>query len=50
VSDNQRESQAVLASIKENDFHGSFEARKKKGITVYIPKEIILKELGAKIE
>jgi hypothetical protein len=26
VSDIQRESQAVLDSIKENDFHGAFEA------------------------
>jgi hypothetical protein len=26
VSDIQRESQAVLDSIKENDFHGTFEA------------------------
>jgi hypothetical protein len=29
VSDIQRESQAVLDSIKENDFHGAFEAWKK---------------------
>jgi hypothetical protein len=29
VSDIQRELQAVLDSIKENDFHGSFEAWKK---------------------
>jgi hypothetical protein len=29
VSDIQRESQAVLDSIKENDFHGVFEAWKK---------------------
>jgi hypothetical protein len=29
VSDIQRESQAVLESIKENDFHGVFEAWKK---------------------
>jgi hypothetical protein len=26
VSDVQRESQAILDSIKENDFHGAFEA------------------------
>jgi hypothetical protein len=26
VSDIQRESQALLDSIKENDFHGAFEA------------------------
>jgi hypothetical protein len=29
VSDIQRESQAVLDSIKENDFHSAFEAWKK---------------------
>jgi hypothetical protein len=28
-TDIQRESQAVLDSIKENDFHGAFEAWKK---------------------
>jgi hypothetical protein len=30
VSDIQRESQAVLDNIKENDFHGAFEAWKKR--------------------
>jgi hypothetical protein len=29
VSDIQRESQAVLDSIQDNDFHGAFEAWKK---------------------
>jgi hypothetical protein len=29
VPDIQRESQAALDSIKESDFHGAFEARKK---------------------
>jgi hypothetical protein len=29
VSDTQRESQAVLDSINENDFHGAFEAWEK---------------------
>jgi hypothetical protein len=29
VSDNQRESQAVLERSKENDFHGAFEVWKK---------------------
>jgi hypothetical protein len=29
VSDIQKESQAVLNSIKENDFHGASEAQKK---------------------
>jgi hypothetical protein len=50
VSDIHRESQAVLDSIKENDFRGAFEAcRKNDGIAVYVPKETILKEI-AKIE
>jgi hypothetical protein len=30
VTDIQRESQTVLDSIKENDFHGAFEAWKKQ--------------------
>jgi hypothetical protein len=30
VSNIQRESQAVLDSIKENDFHGAFEVWKKR--------------------
>jgi hypothetical protein len=30
VSDIQRESQVVLDSIKENDFHGAFEVWKKR--------------------
>jgi hypothetical protein len=34
VSNIQRESQAVLYNIKENDFHGAFEAWKKDGIAV----------------
>jgi hypothetical protein len=44
--------QAVLDSIKENDFHGAFEAWKKKndGIAIYVPMETILKEMAAKIE
>jgi hypothetical protein len=49
VSDIQRESQAVLDSSKENDFHGTFGAWKKNvGIAVYVPKETILKEMAAK--
>jgi hypothetical protein len=43
MSDIQRESQAVLNSIKENDFNGAFEVQKNSGIAVYIPKETILK-------
>jgi hypothetical protein len=50
VSDIQRESQAALDSIKENDFHGAFVAWKNDGIAVCVPKEAILKEMAAKIE
>jgi histone-lysine N-methyltransferase SETMAR len=51
VSDIQRESQAVLDSIKENDLRGAFEAWKKKdGIAVYVHKETILKEMAAEID
>jgi hypothetical protein len=48
--DIQRGSQAVLDSIKENDFHGAFEAWKKHGIAVYVHMETILKDMAAKIE
>jgi hypothetical protein len=50
VSDIQRESQAVLDNIKENDFHSDLKPGKNDGITVYIPKETVLKEMAAKIE
>jgi hypothetical protein len=43
------ESQAVLDSIKENDFHGVSAEWKNDAITVYVPKEIILKETAAKL-
>jgi hypothetical protein len=46
----KRESQAVLDSIKENYFHGAFEAWKNDGITVYLPKKTILKNMAAKVE
>jgi hypothetical protein len=51
VSDIQRESQVVLDSVKENNFHGAFEAwkTKKDRIAVYVPEETILKEMAAKI-
>jgi hypothetical protein len=49
VPDIQRESQAVLDSIKENDFHGAFEAW-NDGIAVYDPKETIWKAMAAQIE
>jgi hypothetical protein len=48
-SDIQRESQAVLDSIKGNDFHGAFVAREKDGLAVYVPKETILKEMAPKL-
>jgi hypothetical protein len=35
VSDNQREPQAPLDSIKENDFHGAFVAREKTMESLY---------------
>jgi hypothetical protein len=41
VSDLQRESQAVLDSIKENDFQDAFDGSKYNGIAVYVPKETI---------
>jgi hypothetical protein len=40
----------VLDSIKENDFHGAFEGWETDDITVYVPKETILKEIAARIE
>jgi hypothetical protein len=49
-SDIQRESQAALDSIKENDFHGAFEGWKHNGIAVYVPKKTILKEMAGEIE
>jgi hypothetical protein len=51
VSDIQRESQAVLNSIKENDSHSAFKAWKKWwNPPAYIPKGTILKEMADKIE
>jgi hypothetical protein len=50
VSDIQRESQVVLNSIKETDFHGAFEEWKNDGIAVYVPKVTILKVMAAEIE
>jgi hypothetical protein len=51
VYDIQRESQAVLDSIEENDFRGAFEAWKENyGIAVYVPRETVLNEIEAKIE
>jgi hypothetical protein len=43
VSDIQRESQAVLDSIKENYFHGAFEVSKNDGIAAYVHKEMAAK-------
>jgi hypothetical protein len=50
VSDIQRESQAVLDSMKANDFQVPSKCGKNDGIAVYIPKETILKEMAGKIE
>jgi hypothetical protein len=50
VCDIYRESQAVLDSIKENDFHSPLKHGKIDGIAAYITKETILKEMAAKIE
>jgi hypothetical protein len=50
VSDIERESPAALDSIKENDFRVLLKRGRNDGIAVYVPKEIILKELAAKIE
>jgi hypothetical protein len=50
VSDIQREWQAVLDSIQDNDFHGALKHGKNDGIAVYVPKETILKEMAAKID
>jgi hypothetical protein len=45
VSDIERESEVVLDSIKENDFHGA-KCGKNDRITLYIPKETILKDMA----
>jgi hypothetical protein len=50
VSDIQRELQVVLDTIKENDFTVLLKHGKNDRITVYVPKETILKEMAAKIE
>jgi histone-lysine N-methyltransferase SETMAR len=50
VSDIQRESQAILDSIKENDFHGAFEERRKRRDRCVRNRDTILKEKVAKIE
>jgi hypothetical protein len=49
VFDVQRESQAVLDSIKENDFTVFLKRGKNNGIAIYIPNETILKEMAAKL-
>jgi hypothetical protein len=50
VSHIQRESQAVIDSLKENDFTVLLRRGKNNGIDIYVPKETILKEMAAKIE
>jgi hypothetical protein len=50
VSDIERESQAVLDSIKENDFHGVFEAWKKRWHRCTRSQGDYSKEMVAKIK
>jgi hypothetical protein len=50
VSDIQRESQAVLDSIKENDFHGTFEEWKKWWDHCIRSQGDYFEEMAAKIE
>jgi hypothetical protein len=51
VSDIQREWQAVLNSIKENDFHSAFEAWEKRwDRCIRSQGETILKEMADKIK
>jgi hypothetical protein len=50
VSDIQRESQAVLDSIKKMTSTVLLKRGKNNGIAVYIPKKTILKEIAAKTE
>jgi hypothetical protein len=50
VSDIQRESQAVLDSIKEITSMVYLKPGKNDELAVYVPKETILKEMTAKIE
>jgi hypothetical protein len=40
VSDIQRESQAALDSIQDSDFHGAFEAWKKRWDRCMFPKRL----------
>jgi hypothetical protein len=50
VFDIQRKSQAVLDSIKENDFHSAFEAWKKWCDRCIHSQGDYLEEMAAKIE
>jgi hypothetical protein len=50
MSDIQRESQAVIDTIKENDFHGAFEAWGKRWDRCIRSQEAILKETTAKFK
>jgi hypothetical protein len=50
VSDIQRHSQAILDSIKENDFHGVFEAWKKPTGSLYtFPRRLFLRRWQPKL-
>jgi hypothetical protein len=51
LTSKENQSQAVLDSIKENDFHGVLKRGKTMGsLYVYVPNETILKERAAEIE
>jgi hypothetical protein len=50
VSDIQRELQAVLTALRKVTSTVFLKHGKNDGITVYIPKETILKEMAAKIK
>jgi SNF2 family DNA or RNA helicase len=50
VSDIQRESQAVLDSLRKMTTTALLKRVKNDGIAVYVPKETILREIPDKIE
>jgi hypothetical protein len=50
VPDIERESQALLDSIKKNDFHGALEAWKEQWDRCIRSQGDYLKEMAAKIE
>jgi hypothetical protein len=50
VSDIQKESQAVLDSITDNNFYGLLKRGRYDGVDAYVPKATILKEMAAKMQ